>query len=64
LNDDYVISVKGGIQRVEGNRVYLRVEKENLTEEELYKLIAYLDRKIAAVCPPPLSLSQIGICSV
>uniref|UniRef100_A0A914LN87 Uncharacterized protein n=1 Tax=Meloidogyne incognita TaxID=6306 RepID=A0A914LN87_MELIC len=40
--------VKGGIQRVEGNRVYLRVAKENLTEEELYKLIAYLDRKIAA----------------
>ncbi|KAF7636356.1 hypothetical protein Mgra_00004137 [Meloidogyne graminicola] len=40
--------VKGGIQRVEGNRVYLRVSKENLTEEELYKLIAYLDRKIAA----------------
>ena len=40
--------VKGGIQRVEGNRVYLRVAKDNLTEEELYKLIAYLDRKIAA----------------
>uniref|UniRef100_A0A915DPI8 Tyrosine-protein phosphatase domain-containing protein n=1 Tax=Ditylenchus dipsaci TaxID=166011 RepID=A0A915DPI8_9BILA len=39
--------VKGGIQRVEGNRVYLKVAKDNITEEELYKLIAYLDRKIA-----------------
>ncbi|KAI1729340.1 protein-tyrosine phosphatase domain-containing protein [Ditylenchus destructor] len=40
--------VKGGVQRVEGNRVYLKVEKkDNVTEEELYKLIAYLDRKIA-----------------
>lgn len=40
--------VKGGVQRVEGNRVYLKVEKkENITEEELYKLIAYLDKKIA-----------------
>uniref|UniRef100_A0A183C450 Tyrosine-protein phosphatase domain-containing protein n=1 Tax=Globodera pallida TaxID=36090 RepID=A0A183C450_GLOPA len=39
--------VKGGIQRVEGNRVYLKVTKEQLTEQELYKLIAYLDKKIA-----------------
>ncbi|KAL3116078.1 hypothetical protein niasHT_007378 [Heterodera trifolii] len=39
--------VKGGIQRVEGNRVYLKVAKEQLTEEELYKLIGYLDKKIA-----------------
>lgn len=39
--------VKGGIQRVEGNRVYLKVAKQNLTENELYKLIAYLDQKIA-----------------
>ncbi len=39
--------VKGGIQRVEGNRVYMKVAKENLTEEELLKVIDYLDRKVA-----------------
>jgi protein tyrosine phosphatase len=40
--------VKGDIQRVEGNRVYLKVAKTKLTEEELYKLINYLDIKIAS----------------
>ncbi|KAI6235178.1 Receptor-type tyrosine-protein phosphatase N2 [Aphelenchoides besseyi] len=39
--------VKGDIQRVEGNRVYLKVGKDNVTEEEMYKLIIYLDKKIA-----------------
>ena len=39
--------VKGDFQRVEGNRVYLRMSKEEVTEEELAKLIEYLDRKIA-----------------
>lgn len=46
------IAVKGGIQRVEGNRVYLKVAKEDLTEQELYRLITYLDRKIAQVIHP------------
>lgn len=39
--------VKGDIQRVEGNRVYLRVNQDKIRENELYKLIAYLDKKIA-----------------
>jgi protein tyrosine phosphatase len=39
--------VKGDFQRVEGNRVYLRMSKEEVTEDELAKLIEYLDRKIA-----------------
>lgn len=39
--------VKGDIQRVEGNRVYLQVNQKEIREDELYKLIAYLDKKIA-----------------
>ncbi|CAD5223188.1 unnamed protein product [Bursaphelenchus xylophilus] len=39
--------VKGDIQRVEGNRVYLKVGRENITEDELYKLVSFLDEKIA-----------------
>jgi protein tyrosine phosphatase len=39
--------VKGDIQRVEGNRVYLKVNQNEIREDELYKLIAYLDKKIA-----------------
>lgn len=55
---------------MEGNRVYMRLAKESLTEEELYKLIAYLDRKIAAVEIPNLihfeakSISSRTICSL
>lgn len=39
--------VKGDVHRVEGNRVYIKVGKENITEEEMYKLISYLDKTIA-----------------
>ena len=39
--------VKGDIHRVEGNRVYIKVGKEQITEDELYRLISYLDKKIA-----------------
>ena len=39
--------VKGDVHRVEGNRVYVKIGKENITEDELYKFITYLDRKIA-----------------
>jgi len=39
--------VKGDVHRVEGNRVYIKIGKENITEEEMYKLINYLDRNIA-----------------
>lgn len=42
--------VKGGVQRVEGNRVYLKVappSEKKLTEKELYRLVNYLDEKIA-----------------
>ncbi|CAD5217157.1 unnamed protein product [Bursaphelenchus okinawaensis] len=39
--------VKGDIQRVEGNRVYIKVGRENITEDELYKLVSFLDEKIA-----------------
>jgi protein tyrosine phosphatase len=40
--------VKGeDIHRVEGNRVYIKVGKDKITEDELYKLITYLDKKIA-----------------
>jgi hypothetical protein len=52
-NDDLGLSniehkiVKGDVHRVEGNRVYVKIGKENITEAELYKLISYLDKKIA-----------------
>ena len=39
--------VKGDFQRVEGNRVYLKMTKDEVTEDELVKLIEYLDKKIA-----------------
>uniref|UniRef100_A0AC34RF79 Receptor-type tyrosine-protein phosphatase N2 n=1 Tax=Panagrolaimus sp. JU765 TaxID=591449 RepID=A0AC34RF79_9BILA len=39
--------VKGDFQRVEGNRVYLKMSKDEVTEDELVKLIEYLDSKIA-----------------
>lgn len=39
--------VKGDVHRVEGNRVYVKIGKENITENELYKMISYLDAKIA-----------------
>lgn len=39
--------VKGDIQMVEGNRVYLKVGRENMTEDELAKLVNFLDDTIA-----------------
>lgn len=39
--------VKGDVHRVEGNRVYIKIGKEQITEDELYRLITYLDKKIA-----------------